>query len=541
MKNMATGNSDTPNPAQLESRALAAAAAGRTKQAISLCRQLNSRFPGFASGWYTASQLAARLGNARGALQAIEKAIALQPDNQRWQLQKASCLMRMGDTQGARPLVEKLDKLELQSGFQCAQLALQLSRLDMHERALHHYQRAIRLEPRESQHHYNLATVHRFLGNFSAAAKALESAIALNPSDFEAYKLRSDLGTQTAKSNNLESLHAALQRHQGNQNARVQLNFTLAKEYEDLGNWSAAFEHLTQGAAARREKMRYDVSGDIATMESIATHYSREFMREHKGSCANNEAIFVIGMPRTGTTLVERILASHSQVSSAGELNNFALEMSREAKKLMPPGKNHAGVSKLDRVAASTKIDFTLLGQQYINSTRPLSGSTNRFIDKMPLNFLYAGLIHLALPQAKIVHLQRHPLDTCFAIYKTLFADAYPFSYTLEELGRYYAAYRRLMAHWQEAMPGVFYNQSYEALVGDIGAQTKALLEYCELPWEPGCLDFHSQQQASTTASATQVRRPVYTSSVGKWRRFRSELSPLIRTLEAQGIDPQVD
>ena len=287
--------------------------------------------------------------------------------------------------------------------------------------------------------------------------------------------------------------------------------------------------------------MRYDVGGDIETMATIASSYNREFLGKRKGEYANDEPIFVLGMPRTGTTLVERILASHSQVTSAGELNNFALEMSREAKKLMPQGKTQQGISKLDRVAASLMIDFTQLGQQYIESTRPLSGQAAHFVDKMPLNFLYAGLIHMALPKAKIVHLQRHPLDTCFAIYKTLFADAYPFSYTLEELGRYYAGYRRLMRHWQEAMPGVIYHQSYEALVENIEAQTRQLLGHCGLDWEPACLDFHSQQRASTTASATQVRQPVYTSSVGKWRRFRNQLSPLIKTLESEGIDPQLD
>jgi len=264
-------------------------------------------------------------------------------------------------------------------------------------------------------------------------------------------------------------------------------------------------------------------------------------MASHPGDCANPEAIFILGMPRTGTTLVERILASHSAVSSAGELNNFALEMSREAKKLMPPQQTQAGVSKQDRVVASTGLDFSLLGQQYIDSTRPLTGNSQRFIDKMPLNFLYTGLIHLALPQAKIIHLQRHPLDTCFAIYKTLFADAYPFSYQLEELGSYYAAYRQLMAHWHQVMPDVIYDQPYETLVTDIEAKTQQLLAYCELPWEPACLDFHTQQQASTTASATQVRQPVYTSSVGKWRKFKDELAPLIKTLESEGIDPQLD
>lgn len=528
------------SPQQMEARVLAAVGQGNMKLAITCCRQLNKQYPRYASGWYTASQLAARLGNSRGAMQAIEKALALEPGSLRWQLQKATCLMQAGDVQNARPLLQALDKQDLQSGFQCAQLALHLSRLDLHERSLYHYQRAIRLEPTQSEHHYNLATVHRFLGNFSAAERALENAIDLNPRDFEAYKLRSELGTQTAQSNHLDSLHRALERYPQDHQARVQLNFSLAKEYEDLQQWQKAYEHLSAGAGARRERMRYKVDGDIETMQAIAANYSPGFVQANKGNCDNNETIFILGMPRTGTTLVERILSSHSDVVSAGELNNFALEMSRAAAKHMPAGKTGTDNSKLDRVVASTGLDFAELGQRYINSTRPVSGQTRRFVDKMPLNFLYLGLIHMALPQAKIVHLERHPLDTCFAIYKTLFADAYPFSYHLEELGRYYAAYRKLMVHWHQACPGVIHSLRYESLVSDMEEQANQLLEYCSLPWEPACLEFHKQKQASTTASATQVRQPVYTSSIGKWRRFEDQLAPLIRVLESEGIDPQL-
>jgi hypothetical protein len=166
-----------------------------------------------------------------------------------------------------------------------------------------------------------------------------------------------------------------------------------------------------------------------------------------------------------------------------------------------------------------------------------MSGKTPRFIDKMPLNFLYAGLIHRALPGAKIVHLQRHPLDTCYAIYKTLFRDAYPFSYSLEELGRYYLAYRGLMAHWESVMPGVIHTVTYEALVDDVERESRRLLEYCDLPWEDGCLRFYENRVASTTASASQVREPVYQSSVGKWHCYREQLQPLREILEQAGVD----
>lgn len=534
-------NTDLDAARRLEQRTLESVRAGQMKEAIASCRQLNSRYPGLASGWYTASQLAGKLGNHRGAVEAIERAIELEPGNSKWQLQKAASLMRAGHPEQARPLLLQLDKIQLGSGFQCSLLALQLSRLELHERALHHYQRAIRLEPKVGEHHYNIASVHRFLGNFEAAERSLDRAIELNPGDFEAYKLRSDLRTQTPERNNVVSLEAALSHRPSATGSEVYLNFALAKELEDLGEWHRSFSHLEAGAKARRKRMRYDIQGDIDTMAQIANSYSADRLGETSGGDDNNEAIFVLGMPRTGTTLVERIIASHSEVTSAGELNNFALQMSGATRRLLPPDSASRKLSKLELVKLSTGLGFARLGSDYIKSTRPLSGRTPRFIDKMPLNFLYIGLIRQALPNAKLVHLTRHPLDTCYAIYKNLFSDAYPFSYSLEETGRYYAAYRRLMGHWHTALPGCIYDQSYEALVSNLNKECVDLLRYCGLPWEDACLNFHKNAQASTTASATQVRQQVYSTSINKWHHYRDELAPLIRTLEKEGVDPELD
>ena len=281
--------------------------------------------------------------------------------------------------------------------------------------------------------------------------------------------------------------------------------------------------------------MRYGIEGDLETMARIAALYDAEMFRGQASGDDNEEAIFVLGMPRTGTTLVERILASHSSTTAAGELNNFALQLAHLARQ--QPGVKGDSLKKSALVEISASLDFSQLGKAYIDSTRPLSGRTPRFIDKMPLNFLYAGLIHRALPRAKIIHLQRHPLDTCYAIYKTLFKDAYPFSYTQQELGRYYLAYRELMAHWEAVMPGVIHRVTYEALVDDVERESRRLLEYCDLPWEDGCLRFYENRAASTTASASQVREPVYRSSVGKWRCYREQLQPLRQLLEQSGVD----
>jgi hypothetical protein len=251
--------------------------------------------------------------------------------------------------------------------------------------------------------------------------------------------------------------------------------------------------------------------------------------------CQTGEPIFIIGLPRTGTTLAERILASHSEVFAAGELNNFAMRMMQQVRK-------KTGTQNLSRqalVKKSAELDSKDLGQAYLDSTRPLTGHSPHFVDKMPLNFLYAGLIHMALPQARIIHMVRNPMDSCYAIYKRLFQDAYPWSYDLDEIAAYFLAYRRLMAHWDEAMPGVIYRLAYEDLVTDPENTARELLRFCSLPWQPQCLRFDENKAATTTASASQVRQPVYTSSVQRWRDYKQQLAPLAAKLRDGGI--QID
>ncbi|MBE9538927.1 MAG: sulfotransferase [Proteobacteria bacterium] len=531
----------TQKARRLEGQILALIKRGQMKEAIASCQQLNKQYPQFASGWYTCSQLAAKLGNAAMGLRAIENAIRLEPRENRWALQKAFCLAETGQLNPAREIALALDKKQLSSGYQCASLGLLLSRLGRQENALPHYQRAIRLEPELGEHYYNLATIHRFLGNFDAAEDALAQAIEKNPEDYEAYKLRSDLRWQTPERNHIESLQQAIARFGEKPRAAIQLHYSLAKELEDTGQWQRSFKHLRQGADTRRKLMRYDVQGDLDTLSKLAEVYDTAlFKNKHPGD-QNGQPIFILGMPRTGSTLLERIIGSHSEVYAAGELNNFAQEMMRAVQGL--PAAINAGkpLPKTERVAQSAAIDFSTLGKAYIQSTRPTTESHGRFTDKMPVNFLYAGLIHLALPKAKIIHMKRHPLDACYAMYKNLFADAYPFSYNFEDLARYYAAYEKLMAHWHSMMPGVIYDIYYEDLVADIEGQSKQLFKHCELEWQAQCLKFYENQSASTTASASQIREPVYNSSVGKWRNFSSELEPLIKLLRDEGVEFAID
>jgi hypothetical protein len=245
-----------------------------------------------------------------------------------------------------------------------------------------------------------------------------------------------------------------------------------------------------------------------------------------------DDPIFVLGLPRSGSTLVERILTSHSAVTAAAELPCFALA-------LVSAVRRHTGRDRLPRqelVAQAARVDFAALGQDYLQRARRELDTRGRFVDKMPLNYLYCGLIQRALPRAKIIHVTRHPMAVCFAMYKALFKDAYPFSYDLRELARYYIGYRRLMDHWYAAMPSAIHSVSYEALVADQLGESRRLLEFCGLEWQEACARPHENRAASTTASAAQVRRPVYATSVTQWQHYELQLAGLKSQLTAAGI-----
>jgi len=505
----------------------------KVEQAIATCRELNRNYPQFASGWHTTSQLAMKINNPPMALKAIERALAIEPQKPAWLLQKALCLARLGQTRQLDQVVGQLTVQQMQTAYQCSTLAMLLTQLEKRRQALPLYRKAISLQPDNAQHHYNAAVLQRSLGEIDSAEHHFDQAIKLNPADYEAYKVRSELRTQSVDKNHVQALERLLQEGIEDKKGRANICYALAKELEDLDEAERSFTYLKQGADSRRSSMQYDVQRDLETMAAIQKSYPAALFDGQIEGDSNAEAIFILGLPRTGTTLVERILASHTEVHSAGELNNFTVRMMKQLKTL-------ASSQKLPRdqqVALSAGLDFAALGKNYIDSTRPLTGHTAHFIDKLPLNYLYTGLIHLALPNAKIINLKRHPLDTCYAIYKQLFIDGYPFSYDLEELGRYFIAYHRLMEHWNKVMPAVIHTLTYEELVADVEGESRRLLAFCGLEWQAQCLKYYESKEASTTASSVQVRQPVYQSSVARWRRYERQLAPLIRLLEAARIE----
>jgi tetratricopeptide (TPR) repeat protein len=503
------------------------------RQAVDSSNILVRDFPNFAPGWNAASHVAQLFKKPKQALTAIERALKIEPGNIDWQLHRVGCLLMCGDNAASGKTVVTLVS---QSGnfnpAQLSNLAFLCNRLEMHDDAARLYQSLIQREPKNGAHWYNLATIQRFKGEIEDAESSLEKAIRLNSEDFDAYELRSDLRRQSKESNHLSELRSLLKKGIKSPAGEVRVCYALAKELEDIGDSQASFDALSRGATLRRKHINYRIKDDLQTIDAIIKTFDPGKFTAHEKANSSTEPVFIIGLPRSGTTLAERMLGSHSAVFAAGELNNFSIQMVQQVHR-----QNGATVlSREAMVHQSAKLDFENLGKAYLDSTRPLTGHTQHFIDKMPLNFMYAGLIHLGLPHAKIIHLTRHPMDSCYSIYKRLFQDGYPWSYDLNEIASYYLAYRRLMAHWHDVMPGVIYDVAYEDLVSSPDTQIRNLVNHCGLTWESQCLRFHESSAVTTTASAAQVRSPVHTKSVNLWREYQQKLAPLANQLRAGGI-----
>jgi tetratricopeptide (TPR) repeat protein len=536
---------------------------GDLKSAEVLCTRLTADFPQFYPGWHSASFIALCRGQVAAASQMIQRTLTHSPSDPRYLLQHARCLAAQRRLAESIARASEAERAAAKDAQLLDAIGSFYNSVGEHQRASEAYSQAICLDPSQALFWFNRATVRRFLGQIAAAEEDYDRVIALRPDDYEAYSNRSELRKQTPECNHIEALERRLAPGVAQWRAEVQLRHALAKEYEDLEQYSQSWLHLERGARLRREHLKYDVRYDVDTVDWIIKAFPNA-PAEPVSGCPSRELgtaqpiaagpiaaprpiaaqpiaeqsiaarpIFIVGLPRSGTTLVERILGSHSDVFAAGELNHFAAAlvsaaMTKTGGKPLP---------RPDLVAATRELDFAALGAEYLERARPATSQRSHFTDKMPLNYLYCGLIRRALPNARIVHVTRHPMASCYAMFKTLFKDGYPFSYDLNDVARYYVGYRRLMDHWRQTMPGVIYDISYERLVRDPENESRRLLAACGLEWQRECLEFYRNPTATTTASASQVRRPIYDSSLTQWRNYETQLAGLRAQLLAAGIE----
>jgi tetratricopeptide (TPR) repeat protein len=397
--------------------------------------------------------------------------------------------------------------------------------LGRHDLARAALERALQLRPDDPQLQFNLATALRNFGELAAAERLYDSVIQRRPDHWEAYMNRTNLRRQTPDRNHVPELKAAIGRVGSDWRGAMMLHFALGKEREDLGEHDEAFAAYDTGAKLQRRHMQYAVGADLDGLRRISQIFNEQWLRRQPLGCQSAEPIFIIGLPRAGSTLLERMIGAHPEVFAAGELHNFGICVGRLLQRLQQTAASGA-------IDASAHLDPLQLGEAYLESTRPRTGKHPRFIDKMPVNFLYAGLIAAALPNAAIIHVHRNPADAGFAMYKTLFNQAYPFSYDLREAGRYIRGYQKLMAHWHQLLPSRIIDVAYEELVDDPERVLTEVFRRCHLSFDPRSLSFFRSSEAVSTASAVQVRQPIYRTSVESWRHYARHLGPLIEELK---------
>jgi len=394
------------------------------------------------------------------------------------------------------------------------------------------FTRATAQAPQDMDLLFNLATTSRFLGRQDEAEAAYDRIIAASPQTWAAYRNRSELRAQTVSNNHIGEMERALRDSRPPWAGEVQLCYALGKEYEDLGVYDQAFKYFERGGALRRAHMRYDLADDIQTLNLISQHFDAAYCSLARARAEGPGPIFVLGLPRTGSTLLERMLGRHAQIQPLGELQMFAAALVTSTRRRA----RTPLTTKAALIEASAGVPPEEIGSKYLQSIASLRDQRPYFVDKLPLNYLYAGAIARALPTSTIVHVQRQPKDVCIAIYKTLFDEAYPFSYDLAELGRYHNAYRGLMAHWRKALGPRFIEVSYEKLVGDPGGVLSGLFVALGLDDEAASDRADGGDAPVMTASASQVRQPVHQDSVSSAGRYERHLGPLLDVLEQPDV-----
>ncbi len=440
----------------------------------------------------------------------------------------ATILVQLGRPAEADAVVREAIALEPAGADACDALAYVSLHLGCHERANVLYRRAAELSPDTARHWYNLAASERSFGRLDEAEAACSRAIGLDAHEYRSFLLRSELRVQTAAANHVTELRRILERPGLDDRARVFLGYALGKELDDLQQFESAFRWFAEAAGTRRRHLDYDVSLDEHKLRRITEVFPGNSPQAHDDAENSERFIFIIGLPRSGTTLLERILLNLPGVRSNGETENFARALlGRESARTGPvPGDVFARAAAADPRAVATR---------YAQLARAQRGEW--IIEKLPMNYLYLGAIQRALPRARLLLVSRTPLDSCFAMFRTLFGDAYPFSYDFNDLARYYAAYAELVRHWRATLGENIHEVQYELLVGDPIGTASAAARFCGLTWSDSAIAIERNSAVSLTASAAQVRRPIYGSSSGRWRHYREHLAPLIASLRGRQIE----
>jgi tetratricopeptide (TPR) repeat protein len=500
--------------------------AGEFGKAEIICREILRRDPRNVNATRMLGTLARDLGKPRLAARMLRNAVKIAPDFFGAQIDLARALIEIDELDECVPVLMGAIKLQPELPQPYSLLGNLHTKRGKFEEAVEAYKQALEKQPNHGSSLAGMGHALKTIGRQEESIDTYRDCIRKFPEFGEAYWALANLKTFRFSDDEVATMEKAVENDKLSDETRVNFNYSLGKSYEDNGDYDRAFQAYARGNALRRPNENYDPVHTETVHDQLIESISAEFLQQNEGNgCPDDAPIFIVGLPRSGSTLIEQILASHSLVDGTHELPDLpriikTINDQRPGGVGYPMALQHYG------------RELATLGEQYIETTARYRKGAPHYTDKMPNNFASIGLIAAILPHATIINARRHPLDSCMGCFKQLFYKGQSFTYDLVELGEYYLEYERLMAHWNDIMPGKVLDIHYEQMVADQENQTRKLIEHCRLPWEDQVLRFYETDRAVITASSEQVRQPIYSKSVNSWRRFESHLKPLIEVLE---------
>jgi tetratricopeptide (TPR) repeat protein len=501
---------------------------GNVKDAERIYRDVLLRDPDNVDALRLLAGVAMRAKQWGDAEVLLEKALGKAPDFFQGWLDLGQARQEQDRTDDALEAFAHAMRLEPDKPNAYASAATTNAMSGRHDEALRLFDEALKRKPDHAGALTGRGHTLKTVGEQEEAIAAYRACIAAHPWHGESWWSLANLKTFHFSDEDIAEMEEQLADERLNDEHRANFLFALGKACEDRGEFARAFDYYSRGNDNRRARENYDPVHTADSHDELMRIFTREFVESHAGSGDPSTApIFIVGLPRSGSTLIEQILGSHPDVEGTHELPDLG-RVARSTASRRQDRQKYPGV-----ITSLTTEDLARLGADYLQRTqRHRQEGTPRFTDKMPNNFAHIGLLSLILPNAKIINAKRHPLDSCFGCFKQLFARGQPFTYDLFEIGEFYFEYDRLMKHWHHVLPGKVLDVQYEHVVGDLEAEVRRMLDYCELPWDDACLSYYESDRAVKTASSEQVRRPIYATSKHRWRNYERELEPLIEILE---------
>ena len=498
---------------------------GETNEAINCFRKALDINPNFSDACLNLASTLQDQGSLEEAIHYYQRYLSTNPNNTIALFNLGGIYGLKGDLHAAVNTLKKGLAINPDSSEAYNNLGNFLAEQGNLDDAISAYTQAINVNPNNIDAMHNLGFALRQTGKTTEAASIYRQALSIQPDNARIYHALSSTERLTADDKDVIKMQALLKKDGIDQTDKMFLCFALGKAFENSKNYDTSFSYVLTANKIRRGQINYNIEIQKKFIDNLINTFDRTFFsaRESYGT-DDKMPIFIVGMPRSGTTLVEQILASHPQIHGAGEISDIKNILLKENTKM-------SGGHFPAMVPALEQHEIKQLAESYLLKIRSLAGNKIRVTNKMPSNFLFIGMIRLMFPRAKIIHCKRNPADTCLSCFKNYFPNSQEFSYDLSELGKYYVLYQKLMAHWHATLPDYIYDINYEDLISDQENQTRRLLDFCELPWHDACLSFHKSKRAIRTVSVEQARKPIYNSSIQGWRHYEKQLEPLLKEL----------